>query len=307
VRAADEDRARMWHRTGTTIGGRYRLENRIGSGAMAFLWQAVDTRLGLRVAVKTMSPSFADSLSMWRRFEREATITAKMFSDHVVSVRDYGIDGVPYIVMELLEGEDVRRLLTHGRRLTSAQVTQLVRQAARGLGCAHRAGVVHRDVKPANLFVCALDGGVHVKLLDFGVAKLTRWPDDDDGGDEGMWTQVGQLLGTPHFMSPEQALGEADVDHRSDLWSLAMIAFRAATGSLAVTGSSVAQTVLNVVRGRIRTVRDVAPELPVSLDAFFDKALSRDPAARFQSADELAAAFMRAYAQPRDLEAAAYR
>jgi serine/threonine-protein kinase len=201
-----------------------------------------------------------------------------------VRVEDSGADGAtPYLVMELLQGEDLATRLLRERRLPVAEVARVLCQVARGIRCAHEAGLVHCDLKPANLFLAESDGEEVVKILDFGLAMEAGGPPASEGR--------GTIMGSPHYMSPEQAHGRV-MDHRSDLWSLAVLAFQALTGELPFPGTRLADVLLKVCSAPVPRLSEVAPDLPEALDDFFACALRRDPAHRYQSAMEMAEAFV---------------
>jgi serine/threonine-protein kinase len=203
-----------------------------------------------------------------------------------VQVLDYGIeDGLPYLVMELLVGEDLGKRLHRERRLMPAALSRILMQAARGLRTAHEAGVVHRDLKPANLFLARVDDEEIVKILDFGIAKGTQAEPLGDA------TKTGSLMGSPHYMSPEQVRGMRDIDPRSDVWSLAVIAFRALTGRLPFPGNAVGEVIAQILADPIPIASRIAPDLPPEVDGFFARGFARDRTQRFQTARELAEAF----------------
>ncbi|MBW2527437.1 MAG: protein kinase [Deltaproteobacteria bacterium] len=268
------------------IASRYRLDERIAKGGMGTIWSGWDCQLDRTVAVKFMDPRFAQSNELRARFAREAKAVARLNSAHVIQVFDFGVDGeLPFIVMELLEGEELKGLLKRVGRLGLSHASRLVNQAAAGLRAAHQAGIVHRDLKPANVFLAQTsDAAQVVKILDFGVAKA-RWDEASHS------TQAGEALGSVHFMSPEQARGHAVVDHRSDLWALAGILFRCVTGQLAFDGRVTGEVVLKICADPLPVPSQVAPDLPPAVDAFFERAFSRSPDGRFQSAEEFAQAF----------------
>src|SRR4051812_25476825 len=215
-------------RSGRVIAGKYRLEAALARGGMGSVWVARHLQLETPLAVKFIDPSMAATADVRSRFEREAKAAALLQGPNVVQIHDYGVDGgVPYIVMELLRGEDLGARLAREGRLPLPAVATVVHQVAKVLRKAHEAGIVHRDLKPTNVFIVEEDEGDEpgIKVLDFGVAKA---PGLGVGSET---TRTGTLIGSPRYMSPEQARGSKSVDHRSDLWSLAVIAFRAVTGA----------------------------------------------------------------------------
>ncbi len=281
----------MGHHEGYVIAGRYRLEREIARGGMGSVWTAYDDKLRRSVAIKLlMQSNSANSAVSRRRFEREAMAVARLSSPHVVQVFDYGVDDAcPFMVMELLEGADLRRRLTVQRRLSLEEAGRILVQAAKGLSVAHAAGIVHRDLKPGNIFLVRGRDEELVKLLDFGVAKYISQQSPELDQD----TKDGSILGTPQFMAPEQARGVRTVDHRADLWSLGIIAFKALTGQLPFNGQTAADLIVRLCTDDPPSALGLAPDLPPDIDKFFTKALARDPAKRFQTAREMAVAFSR--------------
>lgn len=251
---------------------------------MGELWVAHDTGLDRQVAVKLIHDGLSADSAMRLRFQREAQAAARLKSPHVVPIFDHGEDaGTAYIVMELLEGEGLDRRLREEIRFSRGEAVWLCQEVARGLTVAHEAGVVHRDLKPSNLFITEVAGEALVKILDFGIARLD--------GFEGATTMTGELVGSPRYMSPEQATGVEELDHRSDLFSLGTILYNALTGTHAFDAASLA-----LVLDRVRAVDLAAPcavdpDLPSALDAFFERAMARNPRDRFQSASDMATAF----------------
>jgi eukaryotic-like serine/threonine-protein kinase len=340
---------------GTVVRGRYALEHLLARGGMGAVWRAADLVLERPVAVKFMDPRSAESPDWRARFEREAKAAARLRTPHVVQVFDHGVEsGAPFIVMELLEGEDLGRRLRRLRRLDVRATATIVVQAARALRRAHDEGILHRDLKPQNVFLARCDDEEVVKLLDFGVAKILGGGrsgslgggnltppsgtvlrprtaevsthaadgagskrvsappadrghadgdavDADDEHQESEVTRTGELLGSPQYMSPEQARGLRDIDARSDLWSLSVIAYRALTGQQPFVGQGVGDVIYRICSEPIAPPSTLVPELPKEVDAFFERALARAPAQRFQSAAELAAAFAEATAQPQPM------
>lgn len=273
---------------GRVIAGKFRLEWPIGRGGMGTVWAAMHLQLDMPVAVKFMDPSAADADGR-QRFEREARAIAQLRSPHVVQVLDHGVDGgMPYIVMELLEGEDLESRLRRVKKLPLPVATRIFTQSAKALRRAHDAGIVHRDLKPNNVFLARVDDEEIVKLLDFGVAKMT-WTGALDPHNES--TQQGLLLGSPCYMSPEQARGNKNVDHRSDLWSLAVILFRSITGERPFDAATIADLIIKICAEPPPVASRIAADLPPGTDEFFLRAFSHDPDQRYQSALEMASDF----------------
>jgi serine/threonine-protein kinase len=270
---------------GALVAGKYRLEREIGRGGMGSVWSARHLQLDTLVALKFVDPSAAAS-DAHLRFEREARAAAQLRSPHVVQILDHGVDaGLPYIAMELLEGEDLGERLRRVGRLSLDESARIFGQAAKALRRAHDAGVIHRDLKPSNIFLARFDEDEVVKLLDFGVAKLRRLEMDP----QNPATQTGVIFGSPTYMSPEQARGNKAIDHRSDLWSLAVILFRALTGQKPFEASSIGDLVIKLCIEPPPVPSRVAVDLPPEVDRFFERAFARDPEQRFPSAMAMAA------------------
>ncbi|HEY5957991.1 MAG TPA: protein kinase, partial [Polyangiaceae bacterium] len=222
------------------------------------------------------------------RFLREAQATAALRSPHVVQVLDYGVDGdQPFIVMELLEGENLADRIERVGPLPPLEVLRIVTHVARAMGKAHELGIVHRDLKPENIFLVVNGDEEVAKVLDFGVAKIASPVDLN----QDTYTITGSLIGTPYYMSPEQAQGNKAVDHRSDLWALGVIAFEMITAKRPFDGDALGDLVLTICVRSIAVPSAVA-QVPAGFDAWFAKAVEREPAARFQSAREMALALL---------------
>ncbi|WP_437588547.1 serine/threonine-protein kinase [Sorangium sp. So ce1000] len=270
---------------GSVVGGKYRLERPLSGGAMGFLWVARHLQLDVEVALKFMMPQHADSPVARARFEREAKASAQLRTPNVVHVYDYGLEGdTPYLAMELLEGEDLAAYLARHGRLTPEEMVGIVSQVCKALRRAHEVGLIHRDLKPANIFL-ARQGEEIVKILDFGVAKAIGTGLAADA------TKTGTLIGSPHYMSPEQVRRSKTIDFRSDLWSLGVIIFQCLTGQLPFPGEELGDVLVEICTGDIPVASQLAPGLWPELDRFLERALKREPAERFQSASELARAF----------------
>jgi len=259
---------------GKLLAGRYRLDRRIGRGSMGSVWAGTDQKLRRPVAVKVMKERAALLQQALGRFEQEATAVARLRSPYVVQVYDYGVDGhCPFIVMELLEGQDLGELLKESTHpLSMPETTRIIVQTAKGLHAAHQAGIVHRDLKPANIFLVEEHGEPLAKVFDFGIAKALSGV-----GSDSEMTAEGMLLGTPRYMSPEQAHGAKHVDHRTDLWSLAVIAYQCVTGRHPFGGSGLGEIIASVCTEEPPPPRALNPYLPLEMDLFFEKALAKDP------------------------------
>lgn len=270
---------------GVIITRKYLLERPLASGGMGSVWIARHVELDVAVAIKFISPELASSNEGRRRFEREAKAAARIHSSNIVHVQDYGVDDeVPYIVMELMHGEDLEDRLERRGRLSLQEASLITMQVARGLRRAHELDIVHRDLKPQNIFLSQNDDEEVAKILDFGIAK-TR-----SAGVVTDVTSPGGVLGSPHYMSPEQVRGSKDVDPLTDLWALGVVAFRMTTGALPFVGEEYGEVMAKILVDPIPLATQIAPDLPPAVDEFFAKALARDRAERFQSARELAEA-----------------
>ncbi len=260
---------------------------------MGSVWVARHEVLDVDVAVKQMAPELATTELARARFEREAKASAQLKSHHIVRVHDYGVDdGTPFMVMELLEGEDLGERLKHDGPMTLSELAPVVHQICKALEVAHDAGIVHRDLKPSNVFLAREGDDEVVKLVDFGVARETKTNLVEEK------TTSGTVIGSPHHMSPEQARGER-VDQRSDLWALGVLIYRALTGEKPFAGDAITAVLLEVVTKPIPRATLVNPALPPDIDLFFDTALSRNVTRRFQRARTMARAFT-AIAEGRD-------
>ncbi len=271
------------------IAGRYRLVHPLGAGGMASVWRGEQLSTGLPVAIKIIAPELVSVPGAIDRLRAEARAVAQLRSRHVVQIHDHDVDGElgPFIAMELLEGESLASRQTRLGALEPAQVSAIVSQIAKGLSKAHAAGIIHRDLKPENVFLVWDEDGTEIaKVLDFGVAKVPL------ALASGL-TAHGLLVGTLCYMSPEQALGGV-VDHRTDLWALGVIAFQCLVGRLPFPDSSPGMLILAISTHPLPVPSRICPSVPASFDLWFEKACSRDPAQRYQSAQEMAAALEQA-------------
>ncbi|MFZ5894252.1 MAG: serine/threonine-protein kinase [Myxococcota bacterium] len=270
------------------VAGKYRLSRLLGRGGMGSVWEGVHTTLGTRVAVKFIEAEYANSTEARNRFENEARAAAKLQSKYVVEVYDHGVgdDGRPFIVMEYLQGEPLDRRLDRVGRLPAKETAFILQQVCRALAKAHAAGIVHRDLKPENIFLVwdDEDGADVAKVVDFGIAKFT-----DRSLGPSSATRTGSVLGTPYYMSPEQARGLRSVDYRTDIWSLGVIAYRCIVGTLPFDGEAIGDLLVKLCTAPIPLPSQVVSDAPPGFDAFITRALAREPSERFQTVQEFAA------------------
>ncbi len=252
---------------------------------MGRVYRARDTQLVRTVAVKVLPDAFAADPDLLRRFEQEARATAALNHPGIMAIYDVGVhESAPYLVSELLEGTTLRERMSAGR-LPFATVLDFAIQVADALAVAHARGIVHRDLKPENLFVCRDD---RLKILDFGLAKLTAGPAGDPRRIDVTGTLPNMVLGTPAYMPPEQARGDP-ADHRSDIFSLGCIVYEMLEGQKPFDGSSAADVISSILKDSAPPLQtSVERALPPALDSIVQRCLAKDPASRFQSAGDLA-------------------
>jgi serine/threonine-protein kinase len=278
---------------GQLVGGKYRVGRLVGSGGMGTVWLGRHEQLGTRLAIKFIRPQFAERPDARRRFEIEARAAASVDSKHAVKVYDYGVTdkGLPYIVMEFLEGESLSEALIRRGPLPYEEAARIIAQASKALAKAHAASIVHRDLKPDNIFLATnVEGedeglGYTVKLVDFGIAKMLDLA-PGKGGLKGP-TQEGSVIGTPNFMSPEQLTVGGNPNALTDIWSIGACAFAAFTARIPFEGEVLGDIVLKVCVEPLPVPGKFTPGLPDGLDAWFLRACHREPAQRFQSVTEL--------------------
>jgi serine/threonine protein kinase len=276
---------------GMLVTSNVRLVRPLGQGGMGSVWVAEHLSLKTHVVVKFMARELADSKEALARFSREAAAASQVKSPHVVQTFDHGVrdDGRPYIVMELLEGRDLDQHLADRGKLAPAEVVAIVGQLARALSKAHERGIVHRDVKPSNVFLLDAGGGeLFVKLLDFGIAK------GPEVGMAGSTTRTGTFVGSPYYMSPEQVVGAKQIDFRTDLWSLGVVAYEALTAEKPFFAETVGALALKIHRDPLPVLTSANGALPAAVDAWFARACAREPGGRFASAKEMADALAQA-------------
>jgi serine/threonine protein kinase len=273
---------------GDIVEGRYRVGPVIGVGGMGIVYKARHIELGTWVALKVIRPEIAQNSSLWRRFAREARALAALHNKNVVRVHDAGTlpSGLRYLVMELLDGTDLRRLLQERGAMSVPEAVDYALQVCSALGDAHRLHIIHRDIKPENIFLARFRAcDPTIKLLDFGVARFLD--------DTGQLTVPGRGVGSPMYLSPEQLQNPGSADQRSDLWGVGLLLYELISGHSPFAGMNTAQICLSVCQGPIPRLELSCPAAPAGLCEVIHRCLQIDPAERFQSADELSAALER--------------
>jgi serine/threonine-protein kinase len=267
------------------LAGKYRVESMIGQGGMGYVFTAQHLELRHHVALKVLRQSALDSPEAVERFLREARAAARLQSEHVAKVSDVGrLDsGAPFMVMELLEGEDLSRVLEERAPLLIEEAVDYIVQACEALADAHRHGIVHRDLKPANIFVTSkLDGTPFVKVLDFGISKTKLGDAITD------ITSTDAIMGSPKYMSPEQMQDSRNVDPRSDVWSLGAILYESLTGHTAFDAPTIATLCVKILKDEVPSPRSHRPDLPPELEVVVLRCLEKDPQKRTPSVADLA-------------------
>lgn len=259
---------------GRTLNDRYEITERVGLGGMAEVYRANDKVLGRMVAVKVMLPQYAADPTFTQRFRQEAASAAKLQSPYIVSIYDWGLDGETYyIVMEFLRGTDLKTAIKERGFINQRKAAEIGSQVAQALSVAHSANIIHRDIKPQNIMIQP-DG--NIKVMDFGIARA---------GDAGL-SQTATVLGTAHYVSPEQAQGK-DLGPASDIYSLGVVLYEATTGKLPFDGQDAVSVAVKQVKEIPAPPRTINPDIDPSLEAIIMKALEKDPAARFKDASEM--------------------
>jgi tRNA A-37 threonylcarbamoyl transferase component Bud32 len=273
---------------GTKLGGRFEIVRLIGSGGMAAVYEALHTDLKKRVAIKALFPSVGRNPEARARFLREGEVASRIRHPHVVDVTDVGSDGgLAFLVMEYLDGEDLGALIEREAPLAFERTVDLLLPVIAAVAAGHGAGVVHRDLKPQNIFLArGFRGELVPKVLDFGVSKLVT------GLPGAALTQTAAVFGTPAYMSPEQALGAKQVDHRCDQYALALIIYECVTGRRAHDGENALAILRSIGDGVFDPPSRHRPDLPPILEQVVLTALALDPAQRYSSSSALGAALL---------------
>ncbi len=269
---------------GQVVGGKYRIVRLIGDGGMGSVFEARHEVLCSTVALKFLHPELTSRTGLAERFLQEARVSASIQSPHVTRVIDVDqtTEGTPYIVMEHLVGETLQQVLDRQLKLARDQAVDYGLQILSGLEAAHALGVVHRDLKPDNVFVTVTAGGPLLKLLDFGIAKLRQAHEFQRG-----LTRPGVVMGTPEYMAPEQFYAAERVDHRADIYSLGAMLYELLSGLRPAYGDDVNQILAQVALGRVKPLLEHEPELPPGLAGVVHRALDADPERRFANATEM--------------------
>ena len=286
---------------GAIIGGKYQVLRLLGTGGMGKVFAARHVELGQTVAVKVMHPEMVRELDAVKRFLREGRAAASLKSDHAVRIHDVGKlpSGLPYLVMEHLDGQDLD-VARKSRTLGVYEVVDYALQALLAIIEAHAAGLVHRDIKPQNLFLARLqDGHVRVKVLDFGLAKELPKLESSNSA----LTTENMLLGSPHFMSPEQIRSPRAVDTRTDIWALGATMFQLITGKPPYSSGTVHGLLARILADPAPRARSLRPEVPQVIDDIIARCMEKNVLARFQTTTELAAALRAARGAPLDASA----
>jgi len=275
---------------GQVIDGKYRVVKLLGAGGMGAVYLAEHMVIGRKVAVKVLLGSVAGNETAVARFEREAQAAGRIGNDHILEVFDFGSlpDGSRYMVCEFLDGETLAARLTRQGRIPPEALLPIARQLLSGLAAAHQAGVVHRDLKPENVFILRHKAGLadFVKIIDFGISKFQPL----STGEGMQMTATGIVVGTPCYLSPEQARGSRDADNRSDLYAVGVILYECVTGQLPFNAENVNDLLFKIVLESPIPLRDAAPDVDPGFAQLVEIAMARDPDKRFQSAASFMAA-----------------
>jgi serine/threonine-protein kinase len=272
--------------TGDVIEGKYRIVRLIGEGGMGAVYEGENIRIHRTVAIKVLHAGVAENQDAVQRFEREAQAAGRIGSEHIVEVLDLGNlpDGDRFMVMEFLDGDSLSARIQARGRLTARETYPIARQILEGLAAAHGAGIIHRDLKPDNAFLLKSRGGQvdFVKLLDFGISKFSAL-----SGESGFsMTRTGAVMGTPYYMSPEQAKGAKGMDHRADLYAVGVILYECVTGRVPFNADTFNELLFKIVLETPQPIEQVVPDSDPEFNKIIQKAMAREPGLRYQTARE---------------------
>jgi serine/threonine protein kinase len=272
---------------GSTLSGRYLVTRKIGQGGMGAVYEATHTLIGKRVAVKVLLEKYAQREAIVARLKKEAQLASSIGNEHIIDITDIGNtdDGRTFVVMEYLEGESLAECLARERELTEQRTLRIASQAASALAAAHAKGIVHRDIKPENLFLLRRKDQDFVKVVDFGISKSLRVSTEEE--EVQRLTQTGMVLGTPLYMSPEQARGDEDLDHRVDIYALGVIMYEAIAGRVPFVGSNYLSVISQVLNETPKPLREIRPDVSEELEAIVAKAMAKDRTQRYVDADAM--------------------
>jgi serine/threonine-protein kinase len=274
---------------GAMLLGKYLVTRKIGQGGMGAVYEARHTGIGKLVAIKVLLEKYARREAIVQRLAQEAKLATQAKNEHIIDVADIGQteDGRTFVIMELLEGESLADCLARETRLPEQRILRIAAQAASALQSAHDSGVVHRDIKPENLFLLKRKDQDFVKVVDFGISKSLRVNPDDEEEEAPRLTQTGMVLGTPLYMSPEQARGDDDLDHRVDVYALGVIMYEAATGKVPFAGTNYLSVISQVLNEPARPPRTLRADLSEEFEAIVQRAMAKNREERYRSAADL--------------------
>jgi serine/threonine-protein kinase len=274
---------------GITLSNRYLVTRKVGQGGMGAVYEATHTLIGKRVAVKVLLEKYAQREAIVARLKQEAQLASSIGNEHIIDITDFGTtdDGRTFVVMEFLEGESLAECLARETRLGEKRILKICAQATAALAAAHAKGIVHRDIKPENLFLLRRKDEDFVKVVDFGISKSLRASSEEE--EQPKLTQTGMVLGTPLYMSPEQARGDDMLDARVDVYALGVIMYEAATGRVPFIGNNYLSVISQVLNESPKPLRELRPELSEEFEAVVLRAMEKDRAERYSSANEMLA------------------
>ncbi len=271
---------------GTVLSGRYEVTQKIGQGGMGAVYEAKHSLIGKRVAVKVLLDKHAQNDQVIARLKQEARLASSIGHENIIDITDFGTTetGRTFVVMEFLEGESLGACIAREGRLDSLRTLHLAKQVAGALAAAHDKGIVHRDIKPENIFLVDRDDVDFVKVVDFGISKSMSAQEEDL-----RLTQTGMVLGTPLYMSPEQARGDDDLDHRIDIYALGVLLYESLTGEVPFQGKNYLSILTQVTSATPKMPSELTPDIDRDLESIILKAMARDRDERYQTMHEFAA------------------